>query len=122
MADGKETAYVPQIILARGLWMVSATMRSWRITALAKQEQIALTAERAMITCAILVEVIIGDHCVEAIRTRLRPLRRRSPRRSHVHLIAVFGLAMGYATRTPVMERSQIVQMEQIAPIAASVT
>ena len=64
MADGKETAYVPQIILARGLWMVSATMRSWRITALANQEQIALTAERAMITCAILVEVIIRHHRV----------------------------------------------------------
>ena len=37
-------------------------------------------------------------------------------------MIAVIGLSMGYATSTPVMERSQIAQMEQIAPIAASVS
>ena len=49
--------------------------------------------------------------------TRLRPLRRHT-----VQVIAVIGLSMGYATSTPVMESSQIAQMEQIAPIAASVT
>ena len=104
---------VSKIILARGLWMKCATMRVGLMAALAKQEQIAKTAERAIGTSAYSVEKSPNHY---PLRPRLRTVR------PSVQVMSVSGLSMMYATRWPMMISSQIAQMEQIAPIAATVT